>query len=184
MILVIGLGNPGKEYEQTRHNVGFRVVDALLQTQNRDNKSHHHLSFKMVKKFAAALAQIDDWLLVKPQTYMNQSGEAVSRLVRFYTVPLTDLWVVHDDLDIRLGDYKIQFGRGPKVHRGVNSIERSLGESAFWRVRIGIDKRDLINRRLAQGEEYVLKPFLTAERGHVQEVIERVIIDIAERIQR
>lgn len=144
MKLVVGLGNPGPKYLNNRHNVGYLVTEKL-------------------KKVLAK----------KTGVFMNESGRAVEALLSKYSGFSTqDLYIVHDDLDIKLGDYKIQFGRGPKDHKGVKDIEEKLGTTDFWRVRIGVDNRDTDNR--IAGEEYVLQDFTNKERKIIDEVIEEV----------
>ena len=145
MKLFIGLGNPGNKYKNTRHNVGWMVLDRLVSSFQFPIESQLP-SFKFEKSFNAEVLKMQDVLLVKPQTFMNESGKAVKKLVDFYKVDMDDLYVIHDDLDIKLGEYKIQKGVGPKVHGGVNSIENELGKEDFWRVRIGIDNRDSENK--------------------------------------
>src|SRR4030042_5111689 len=101
MKLVVGLGNPGKEYEGTRHNTGYLIVENIareIQNPNGENQNYS-AQFKTNKKFEGEILQIDEMLLVKPQTFMNKSGEAVAKLLKFYKVGLESLWVVHDDLD-------------------------------------------------------------------------------------
>jgi len=139
MKLLVGLGNPGAKYLNTRHNLGFMFLDYLQQQQKLD---------KQIKT-------------LKPETYMNRSGIAVAKELRFYKLQPTDLIVVHDDLDLRLGEYKIQFGKGPKLHNGVESVEKILGTKEFWRVRIGVDNRNAENR--IPGESYVLQSFTPEE---------------------
>jgi PTH1 family peptidyl-tRNA hydrolase len=108
------------------------------------------------------LAKDKDMLFAKPQTFMNTSGVAVKKLLEHYHIDAqTELYLIHDDLDIRLGEYKIQFEVGPKVHNGVTSVEEELGSTAFWRIRVGVDNRDLTNRM--PGEAYVLQKFLKEE---------------------
>ncbi len=106
---------------------------------------------------------------------MNESGEFVKRLVEQYHMDSPNLWVIHDDLDIPLGSYKIQRGKGPKLHNGILSIERELGSDNFWRVRIGVDNR--IGDK-TPGEEYVLQDFTEEEREELKEVINKVAQDI------
>src|SRR5690348_16310475 len=110
MKIIVGLGNPGEKYARNRHNIGFVVVDRLA--------SEYFVSdqFQFVNKFNAEVLQTETILLVKPQTFMNDSGKAVAALARFYKIDQKDLYVVHDDLDIALGNYKIQFGKGPQIH--------------------------------------------------------------------
>ncbi len=157
MKLIIGLGNPGEKYKDNRHNVGHMVIDALL------------------KK-----GLLNGIIAKKTDIYMNESGEFVKKLVEQYKVNISDLWIIHDDLDIKLGDYKVQKGRGPKVHKGIGSIEDSLGTSDFWRVRIGVDNRDVEKR--TPGEEYVLEDFTFEEREILSEVIRKVTQDLYERL--
>lgn len=164
MRMIVGLGNPGKKYENTRHNIGFMVLDKLAE------------GFSYIKKFEAEMVQQDDVLYVKPQTFMNRSGEAVSRIAGFYKVDADKIYVVHDDLDIRLGEYKLQKGKGPKEHKGLKSIEGRLGTKEFWRVRVGVDNREPENRVV--GENYVLQQIADDEedefRGVIGQVVERM----------
>ncbi len=147
---MVGLGNPGRQYENNRHNVGNMVVDFLA-------------SKKLPK----------DALVRKTDVFMNESGSVVRELVKKLKIKCKDLYVVHDDLDIPLGKYQIVLGRGPKVHNGVNSIEEALGTNEFWRARVGVDNRDPGNR--VSGEEYVLQDFTLDE----MEIVNKVVLDIA-----
>ena len=202
MKLVVGLGNPGGEYEGTRHNVGFMAVDAMMQNQKSKVKSQNqNLKFKSEKKFESEVCRIGEVLLVKPGTFMNKSGEAVSKVIGFYKVSLDDLYVVHDDLDIGLGEYKVQMGKGPKLHGGVGSVEEKLGTGDFWRVRVGVENRGGMERLDGRvitedtealegtddvsripGEKYVLQNFERDERRVVDEVIERVVDELWDRV--
>ncbi len=138
MKLVIGLGNPGSAYVNTRHNAGYRVID-LLQKSNLPK----------------------DVIIKKSDDFMNQSGDFVRSQVDKYQITNKDLYIIHDDLDIPLGSFKIQYGRGPKDHNGINSINSSLGSDKYWHIRIGIDNRPLDSRPM--GEEYVLENFSDEE---------------------
>lgn len=158
MKLVIGLGNPGKQYEKTRHNVGYRVVDALQS--------------KFKSKFK-------DVVVKKTGVFMNNSGDAVKHLISQYpNIPISNLYIVHDDLDIPVGQFKIQFAKGPKDHKGVQSVENVLGTNQFWRIRVGIENRNLGNR--ISGEEYTLQDFLPEER----EIIDGVLGEIWHSLQK
>lgn len=157
MKLIIGLGNPGEKYKANRHNVGHIVVDALQESG---------LSQGVIAKKTNAFK------LAKTESFMNVSGEAVRRLVNFYKVSPEDLYIIHDDLDIPLGEYKIQKGKGPKLHYGIQSIEEALGTPDFWRVRVGVDNRDPNNR--IPGEKYVLQDFTQDERETFKEVIRKI----------
>lgn len=176
MKVVVGLGNPGVRYEKTRHNVGFVVIDRLVGEEGE---------FGNESKFKAEVCRVEEALYVKPQTFMNESGYAVSKIVNFYKVAMDDLIVVHDDLDIKLGEYKVQKGVGPKVHNGVNDIEERLGKSDFWRVRMGIDGRGEIgymNEYKVEGEEYVLSDFSGSEESVIGGVVGKVVGEVREMI--
>ena len=128
MKLIVGLGNPGEKYERNRHNVGWLVVDEL-----------EKLGLKGFKLF-------------KPGGFMNQSGVGVKQwLKKLGEVDLESLYVVHDDLDIKLGEFKISFGKGPKDHNGLKSVYEQLGSKDFWHVRLGIDG----DREGKTGEELI-----------------------------
>lgn len=153
MKLIVGLGNPGRRYENTRHNSGAIVVDKLQKIK------------------------LPNGVLVKrPDVFMNESGIFVKKLVEQYKVSPSDLYIIHDDLDIPLGSHKIQFGTGPKVHNGVNSIEETLETKDFWRVRVGVDNRKSDDRTL--GEEYVLQDFTSEERKILDKTIKKLLIDL------
>lgn len=163
MKLILGLGNPGKEYERTRHNAGFMVVDHFV-----ISSFSHFDSWVLEKKFKSEVceASIDGQkvLLAKPQTFMNSSGEAVAALVNYHKIDADDVLVIHDDLDLSLGSFKLQKGTGPKGHNGVLSVENCLGVKGFWRLRVGINARvGAIHESPATGEEYVLNKFTTEE---------------------
>lgn len=155
MKLIIGLGNPGIDYADTRHNVGYKVVDELLKS-------------KPVKNV----------LVRKTNTFMNESGSFVKTQTNKYQIGNDDIYIIHDDLDILLGDFKIQFGRGPKDHNGLKSIDDALGTDQYWHVRIGIDNRPLDNRPI--GEEYVLQNFSDEEKTKLNVVIKEVCDKLAQ----
>src|SRR6185436_10932227 len=125
MMLIIGLGNPGTKYENTRHNFGFQVLDLLDGGQQWENK------------YDSQFIKLDDVILAKPQTFMNKSGEAVKEILKFY--PAAELVVVHDELDLPLGSIKVQKDASSAGHNGVKSIIENLGTQNFIRIRLGID---------------------------------------------
>lgn len=174
--MIVGLGNPGKEYENSRHNTGFLFVNKLATVLWPEAFS----KWRSEKKHQAEVLKENDLILVKPQTFMNRSGEAVRILSDFFRIPLAGLWVTHDDLDLHLGDYKIQRGVGPKVHNGINSVEDSMTSGDFWRVRIGIDNRALENREA--GDKYVLKDFSLEEKKILETVIDKAIEELMEKL--
>ena len=155
MKIVVGLGNPGEKYEKHRHNVGFLVLDSLARAQGLD--------WKLEKKFNAYIAKHDNTLLVKPQTFMNNSGESVSAILNFYKVDAEDLTVVHDDLDLPLFEVKRQFGVGAAGHHGIESIIGRLSTKEFWRVRVGIGRP--VNGQ--SPEDFVLSNFSGEELEEV-----------------
>ncbi|MCX7928721.1 MAG: aminoacyl-tRNA hydrolase [Patescibacteria group bacterium] len=172
MNLVVGLGNPGNKYRETRHNVGFMVLDKLVNFLDSSSSKR-----KNSARLKSAVKIINNTILAWPNTFMNNVGEAVAALVNYYRISAGDLYVVHDDLDIRLGEYKIQFGIGPKVHGGILSIEHELGTKDFNRIRVGIDNRKLGDRM--PGEQYVLEKFSSAELEVLDRTIDKVVKDLA-----
>lgn len=159
MYLIVGLGNIGEEYEKTRHNAGFKFVDKLAGEE------------QFLKNFT----------LVKPQTMMNDSGRAVQKMMNFYKLGIEDVVVVHDDLDIAFGEYKIQKDKGPKVHNGVLSVEQCLGRTDFWRVRIGIDNRQP-GVNYGTGADYVLSNFSKQEVKDLDVLFEEIVKELAETL--
>jgi PTH1 family peptidyl-tRNA hydrolase len=172
MKIIVGLGNPGKKFEKTRHNLGFMVLD-------RFSKKNKFPKFKMKREFLAMVSEKkigkEKIILVKPQTFMNNSGLAVKEILKRLRAsniePLTsNLWVVHDDLDIPFGKIKISFGRGSGGHKGVQSIIDEIGTKNFVRFRIGIGKKEVGITK----EEFVLEKFSKREEKILKKVIEMV----------
>jgi len=148
MKLIVGLGNPGKKYQKSRHNVGFILLDKFAADNN--------LKWGRVEKFNSEIADYSDGILVKPQTFMNNSGDAVSKLVNFYKISLNDLIIIHDDVDLPLGGVKKQKGKNSAGHHGVEDIIEKLGTKDFWRIRVGIGKPEDKNIPV---DEWVLQDF-------------------------
>lgn len=162
--LVVGLGNPGREHRETRHNIGFMVIDTLCKSLG--------VSLNRVQsKALVGTAQVDGHkvILAKPQTFMNLSGQAVSALVRFYKVPFDQLMVAHDDLDLPLGTLRLRPGGGSAGQRGVASIIQQLGTQNFPRLRLGIDRPP----GSMNPATYVLQRFSPAERELVDIMLDR-----------
>ncbi|WP_175330612.1 MULTISPECIES: aminoacyl-tRNA hydrolase [Candidatus Ichthyocystis] len=130
--LVIGLGNPGRQYCLTRHNVGFLWLDEWL----KDSAAF----FSEQQKFSAEVASMQDVTFMKPQTFMNLSGIAARKWVSFYRVPLDQVLVVHDELDLPFAELRIKFGGGSAGHNGIKSIAEGLESNSFWRLRVGIGR--------------------------------------------
>ena len=136
--LIVGLGNPGKEYELTRHNIGFIVLD------NFAEKAGIEISKTGYKGLYGKGEYLNNTLcLLKPQTFMNRSGESVKEIKNFYKIPSGQMIVIHDELDISLGNLKVKDGGGTAGHNGLESIKAGIGDSDFLRIRVGIGKPDL-----------------------------------------
>lgn len=176
MKLIVGLGNPGEKFQKTRHNAGFLVLDELI--LKIANNQFPISNWVQSKKFNAEIAKNEKIILAKPQTFMNDSGSAVSAITSYFKITSSQVYIVHDDLDIKLGDYKIQKGVGPKVHNGINSIEEKLGTKDFWRVRIGIENRSMESKEL--GDIYVLQNFTSEEKIILDKVIGKVLVDLTD----
>ena len=135
MKLIVGLGNPGKQYEETRHNVGFKVIDEL---SNRLNIELNETKFKGL--FGRGMVRGEKVILLKPMTYMNLSGEAVSGLMRYYDISVSDLLVCYDELDLPVGKIRLRYKGSAGGHNGIKSIISLVGTQEFNRIRIGIDR--------------------------------------------
>lgn len=178
MKLIIGLGNPGVKYENNRHNVGFMVVDELAEELGI---TEWELSKSGKAEYAWGKLGEERTELFKPQTFMNDSGFSVGYAKeKHQNLKISDIYIVHDDLDIKLGEYKIQQGRGPRDHGGLNSIDKVLGTSDYWHVRVGVDNRDQANR--TPGEEYVLQDFTDQEEVKLKTVIDEVIKKLCKKL--
>lgn len=172
MKLIVGLGNPGKEYEKTRHNVGFNAIDTLAKdwgeynTAKRSNKLYEAGEYELVNGSAREMV-----VLVKPLTFMNRSGEVVRQLVKKYEGKLniaSDLIVINDELDVLSGQVKIDHGSSSAGHNGVQNIIDQLGTKDFTRIRIGIRPENGISMPV---EDFVLRKFSTQEQGNINEVL-------------
>lgn len=178
MKIIVGLGNPGVEYQLTRHNAGQLLVDRIYHSQI----SIFRDSYGWRRKKNILVAEFPNLLLVKTSgVFMNESAKIVNQLTSLPVFQLENLYIAHDDLDIKLGEFKIQFGIGPKDHNGVKSVEQALGTKDFWRIRIGIDNRKNSNSNIQysiSGEEYVLKRFLSDERELIDQVLAKVAAEL------
>lgn len=181
MKLLVGLGNPGSDYAKNRHNVGFLFIDYLLSTPPFKNEQ-----LKKEPKFHGEYCKISpgnetnqEYILLKPTTFMNRSGDAVQRIMQFFKIKPEDVFVIHDDLDMRVGQFKIS-EKGPPIHNGTNSINNAIGNN-YIKVRIGVDNRPFAkdnNGIRIPGETYVLQNFTTEEI----QTVEKVFPKIAQRI--
>lgn len=162
--LIVGLGNPGREYAQTRHNIGFMLIDRLTVRLNARG-------MKVQSKAIVITAQHEGnkLILAKPQTYMNLSGQSVQSLVRFYKLPLEHVLVAHDDLDLPFCAIRLRPGGGPGGQKGVKSIIDQLGTPNFARLRLGIDRPP----GRMDAAAYVLQDFTQKELLAVSETLDR-----------
>lgn len=157
MKLIIGLGNPGAEYINTRHNVGYMVIDHYADASKWQSKWNALYTEKFING--------EKILLVKPTTYMNLSGQAVQEFVNFYKIPLTDILVIQDDLDLNFGIYKLKTNSSAGGHNGIKSIINCLGSNNFARLKIGITKNKTIDTKA-----YVLSKFNNEEIKELEDL--------------
>ncbi|MFA6193353.1 MAG: aminoacyl-tRNA hydrolase [Parcubacteria group bacterium] len=168
-ILIAGLGNPGKEYAKTRHNAGFMFVDYFREKyQEEFGFSEWKLDKKLKSEISVGKCPGNKIILIKPQTFMNLSGEAVSAAKKYYKVKLEDILVAHDDIDLLLGKYKISVGSSSAGHNGAQNIIVLVGTKNFTRIRIGVENRK--DRKIAT-EKYVLGKFTAAEMKKISGII-------------
>jgi PTH1 family peptidyl-tRNA hydrolase len=173
MKLIVGLGNPGEKYQNTRHNLGFNVLEDL-------RKKLKAPEWTLEKKFKAEVSKLDsEIILVRPQTFMNNSGLAVSPLKNFYKVSDQDVVIVHDELDLPVGHIKVRLGGAAAGHHGVESIINSLGTDKFIRVRLGIGTvHSLEGERKGRGftaEHFVTEEFLPGERSEIKALLKKAV---------
>ncbi len=166
--LMVGLGNIGKDYENTRHNVGFLFVDYFI---NKAKELGYESLEQEQRHFFKIFFPDLNLFIIKPKTLMNLSGLAVKRFINF-SRDIQAMIVVHDDLDLDLGEYKFQFGKGPKTHNGINSIIEELKSTYFHRIRIGIENRNGIP---IPGLDYVLYEFSPAELEQLNILFDLII---------
>ncbi len=168
--LIVGLGNPGREYANTRHNIGFRCVNALARTYGLD------FDKKQAKaRLASGTIEGRAVLLARPQTYMNLSGDAVSALASFYKIPPEHVLVIYDDLDLPLGTLRLRKSGGSGGHKGIQSIIQRLGTQDFPRLRFGINRPP----DRMDPAAYVLRPFAEHESALVARTIDRAVQAVA-----
>lgn len=177
----VGLGNPGNRYIGSRHNTGFLFIDLLEQALEAKLGSTKQVSSEDKKEYMSSKWQLDNgqnWILIKPQLYMNNSGEVVTNFFRYHSQYKTsDLIVAYDDLDLAVGDCKISYSKYPSTHNGISSIVDSLGQAnspqEFWHLRIGITGES--KRLFTSGEDYVLSKFSPNESDAVRFLISDLI---------
>ena len=176
MILIVGLGNPGKKYENTRHNIGFDIVDKMIQVINPN------VSWK--EKFSALLAEehiegVGKVAFLKPQTYMNNSGVSVAEAANFFKIDPDNIWVIYDDMDIDFGKIKAKFGGSSAGHNGIESIDKFIGKD-YSRVRIGIGHP----KQKKKVNSHVLEDFKEDEEEKINEIAENIVKQLPTLIEK
>lgn len=183
MKVIVGLGNPGEKYQDTRHNLGFRVVEGLG-LRNKDLG----LSWKYEEKFKSEMMSVNYFLgpksyqlvLIKPQTHMNNSGFAVAKMADYFKVKPENVVVIHDELDLPLGKIKIRQGGSAAGHHGVESIIKALGDDKFIRVRLGIGNVRAVggerDGKHFDAEQFVIEKFTSTEKVKVKQLIKKAVI--------
>ena len=165
MKLVVGLGNPGKEYINTRHNIGFELIDFIVEEKG--------LSFKFDKKFNCEIVDtsIDDEkvIIIKPYSFMNLSGSVVSRIASFYDIDINDIIVIQDDLDMEFGKIRIVYDSSSGGHNGIKNISECLGSQKYTRLKIGIS-----NNKNIDTKDYVLGKFSKDEKEKLIHIYEKL----------
>lgn len=164
MKLIVGLGNPGREYENTRHNVGFQIIDLFAL------KNHVLISKeKFNGLYGEIMIQGEKVILLKPQSYMNLSGEVVRKFVDFFKIPISNVLILSDDLDLPLGTFRIKKKGSSGGHNGLKNIEMHLGTQEYSRIKIGIS-----NNKNIDTKDYVLGSFSREEQVLLNEIKESV----------
>lgn len=183
MLLIAGLGNPGDKYKDTRHNVGFMALDALAANFDVDYKEDKKRNAEVAEYTMTFPGQKKKvrMVLVKPQTFMNNSGEAVAKIAKYHGVDSRHVWVIHDDIDIDLGIVRTRFGGSSAGQKGVESIIAHLGTQDFYRFRFGIKPEE---GQKIPAEEFVLKKFSKDERAVVDLKIKELVEIIKESADR
>ena len=182
MKLIVGLGNPGKEYENTRHNVGFMIVDSYAE-------QYHTVLTK--RKFDGLYGEIiihgEKVILLKPQKYMNLSGEVVKQYVQFFKIPIADVLIVHDDLDLPIGIYKWKAKGSSGGHNGLKNIEFHLGTQDYKRLKVGIsnhkqlDTKDYVLGHFSKEEMQILNLIIKKSLSMLDEFLELSFLELMNR---
>lgn len=173
MKLIVGLGNPGEKYKNTRHNLGFEILEEFRRKNNLEDWNNE-------SKFKAQIIKLgDDLILARPQTFMNESGWAVSAIANFFKILPADVVVIHDDLDLPLGKIKVRMGGSGAGHHGIESVIKGLGTDQFIRVRLGIGNEkshsDEHKRLSFHAEGFVLEKFESKEKSEVKSMVKQGI---------
>ena len=183
MKIIIGLGNPGKEYKNTRHNTGFFLLDKIkekyafpeFEFNKKLNSEISSIKPPLLYKERAG-GEVEKIILVKPQTFMNLSGEAVKNILSFYKLTPDDIIVIHDDIDLPVGKYKIAQDSSSAGHNGVQNIIDAIGTQKFRRIKIGVGNANL--RSKISPEDFVLQKFSEEEMEEIKKISEDILEEI------
>lgn len=181
MKLIVGLGNPEKQYDNTRHNIGFALVDYLYdEWLSKENFDHWSKNKKLQADVAVGTISGEKIILAKPTTYMNNSGQSVQAITSYFKIGPKDIYVIHDELDLTFGNYKIQSSKSSAGHNGVESIIKQLGTEDFNRIRIGIGKED--KEKQGPGAKFVLNRFGVIEKLKLRDIKKKLLEEIKNRL--
>jgi len=169
MVLIVGLGNPGKKFQKTRHNLGFRVIDEF---KRKNNFPDFVLKKELNSLISAKKITGQKIILAKPQTFMNNSGLAVKSLIHFYKIKPQNVVVIHDDIDLPLGKIKVVKNRGSGGHKGVESVIKALKTKNFIRFRLGIQPKKGKPKKV---ENFVLQNFTKEEEKIIKELLKLTV---------
>jgi len=169
MKLIVGLGNPGKQFNKTRHNIGFETLDFIREEFDLPK-------FKLDKKLKAEITKNENFILVKPQTFMNNSGESVIAIKKYYKVRLSDIIIIRDDVDIMIGKVKSKKGSAGAGHKGIRSIIQHLKSKNFWQIKIGV-ANELIRKKIPT-EKFVLQKFEKDELAKIDDISQKTMSEL------
>lgn len=177
MILIVGLGNPGRKFQKTRHNIGFQIVDHF-------SRKNNFPKFRLKKEFQALISEgkfnNQKIILAKPQTFINLSGKSLKSLTKTYNLKPKNLIIIHDDIDLPLGKVRISIGRGSAGHKGVQSIIEDLKTKNFLRLRIGISPEN----KPKNVKKFVLEKFNKEEERKLKKIFEKSCLAIEEILRK
>ena len=187
MKLIVGLGNPGSKYANTRHNIGFMALDAILSKFEPVEKTFWDKNPDLKSQTKQIKYNDTNLLLAKPTTFMNNSGFAVSKILNYYKINPAQMILIHDDSDLPLGKIRVRFGGASGGHRGVQSIIDVLGTDKFLRLRLGIGRPtdERLGRRVRKDlDRYVLAPFSAKDRNEIKHMIKEAVKAISKILEK
>ena len=164
MKLIVGLGNPGKEYENTRHNIGFMTVDKIIYEKNLTEKE------KFNGKYYEYNVNNEKIIILKPQNYINLSGQVISKFVNYFKIDINDILIIHDDLDLPVGKIKLRMSGGSGGHNGLKDIENCLKTKNYKRIKVGIS-----NNKNIDTKDYVLGKFNSEDKKIIDNSINTIL---------